>query len=306
MKLWCCGITSNEEENIKDLIESTKDYVDGFCWTVHTDSKDRTLQILEENKKEGVIIQVPYIKFHDISANFWLHCGAIKNKDWVIINDSKEKLTEYWLKLLRKDLEKYEKNDIGAVYCSGRPYLFKFYDFQSFNFTPHWALGYPVGKITTIPEEQKSQFIINKRLSDPTNHFCLHDIKYMWEFGVSNQVPAFYNKYGEKIVQQHELMRLGFRYKCQEELGIDLNLKSLEDYLKNNQNQYPQWLIDYFETEFSFSEFFRLKVLDEDFMKDIVPRRERWSFKNFIQYGDGFYDKEYLGTRLRYDKELNK
>ena len=305
VKLWCCGITSNSEENIKDLIESTKDYVDGFCWTVHTDSKDKTLQLLEDNKKEGKIIQVPYIKHHGISAMFWMCCGIIKNGDWVVINDSKEKLNNFWLSKIRNDIEEYNKEGIGAVYCSGRPFLFKYYDFQIMEATPHWYLKHPVGKVVAIPEEEKDNYIINKRKLDPTEHFCLHDIKYMWEFGVSNQCEAFYSKYGGHVYNFHETQRRKFRILCQQELNLEYTLKSLEEYLKSTRD-YPQWFIDYFELEFSFSEFFRLKILGEDFMKDIVPKREKWSFKNYLKTGDGFSDPEYLGTRLKYENAIRK
>ena len=125
----------------------------------------------------------------------------------------------------------------------------------------------------------------------------------MWEFPVSNQCQAFYSKYGQNTTSHHESLRLTFRYKCEKELGLELTLESLENYLKSTRN-YPSWLIDYFEIEFSFSEFFRLKVLGEKFMEEIVPLREKWSFRNFMLTGDGFSDKSYLGTRLRYDKQL--
>lgn len=304
MKLWCCGITSNQEENIQDLVDSTKDYVDGFCWTVHADSKDKTLEILENNKGAGKITQIPYIKHHGISAMFWLHCGAIKNEDWVIINDSKEKLSNNWLSRIRKDIETYDKKGVGAVYCSSRPFLFRFYDFQTMEATPHWFLNHPIGDIITIPEQEKHEFIINKRLLDPTEHFCIHDIRYVWEFGVSNQIPAFYSKYGSQVVNYHETERLRFKLRCQKELNLEFTLKSLEEYLKSTRD-YPSWFVDYFELEFAFSEFFQLKVLGMDFMTTMHPR-EKWSFKNFLATGDGWSDKSYLGTRLKYDLQLNK
>ena len=302
-KLWCAGITSNQEENIRDLIESTKDYVDGFCWTVHTDSKDKTFDLLNENKKEGKIVQVPYIKHHGISAMFWMHCGVIRNGHWVIINDSKEKLQNFWLSKIREDIKDYEQQGVGAVYCSGRPFLFQFYDFMTMDATPHWFLNHPVGQIITISEENKDKYIINKRKLDPTEHFCLHDIRYLWEFGVSNQIPAFYSKYGSQVVNFHETERVRFRLRCEKEMGLEFTLKSLEDYLKSTRN-YPEWFIDYVESEFSLSEFFRLKVLGEDFMKDLVPRRELWSFKNYLQFGSGFSDPNYLGTRPKYDRMI--
>jgi hypothetical protein len=304
-KLFCCGITSNQENNIKDLVLHTKDYVDGFVWTVHDDSIDGTYEILNENKKEGKIVRTPYLKAHDWSANAYLHCGTIKNEDWVIINDSKERLTSSWLMRIRHDIEIYKQKEIGAVYCSGRPFLFQFWDHQIFEHTPHWWLNYPVGKITQIPETDKDRFIINKRKDSPAEHFCLHDILYWYTFGRSNQVQAFYGEFGHEIVNYHENLRFHFRHSCRKLLELEFTLDSLENYLRHTRD-YPEWLIQAFEIEFCLSEFFRLKILREDFMKDIVPMRERWSFRNFLLTGDGFSDKNYLGTRLKYRASQNK
>ena len=41
MSLFLCGITcASEIDKIKELVHSTKDYVDGFCWTVDSKNGD--------------------------------------------------------------------------------------------------------------------------------------------------------------------------------------------------------------------------------------------------------------------------
>jgi hypothetical protein len=89
MRLFCCGITSNETEKIKDLIKITKDYVDGYVWCVDSNpNSDETCQLLENNKKEGRIVRHPWVNAHDWQANEWLHCGAIKDGDCCLLYTS--------------------------------------------------------------------------------------------------------------------------------------------------------------------------------------------------------------------------
>ena len=49
------------------------------------------------------------------------------------------------------------------------------------------------------------------------------------------------------------------------------------------------------------SEFFQVKILGMDFIKEIVPKRYKFSFRDYLKYGNGFSNSNYLGTILRYD-----
>lgn len=300
-KLWCCGITSTEKEKINDLIKSTKDYVDGFVWCVDSNSNsDETFNLLDKNKKEGKIVRHFWINAHDWQANEYLHCGIIKDEDWILICDSSEIPTKFFLENLRNNIETWEQLGIGAIYCSGRPYLVKFFSHQYFFLTPHWSYQGIVGKIGTISEDTKHQYIENKRDLDKTKHYCIHNTKYLYCYSRSNQTELTYGKYGQEIVQFHEQKRFEFRNYARKILKLDFTLESLEQYMR--MGNFTEEFINYCELEFAMSEFFQIKILGMKFIEEIVPQRYKWSFRNYLNFNDGFINKNYRGTILVYNK----
>jgi hypothetical protein len=113
-----------------------------------------------------------------------------------------------------------------------------------------------------------------------------------------------YGKYGSNIVQKHEKVRREFRGFCKNQLRLSTDtLDGLIRYMKKIRDKIvtpDKYFIDVVENEFRMSELFQLKVLDMDFMTTMHPRY-KWSFKNYLKCGDGWADKEYTGTILRYD-----
>jgi hypothetical protein len=207
---------------------------------------------------------------------------------------------------VRENINQMKEQNIGAIYCSERPYLIEFQETLYFQYTPHWHLGGFWGKkLTSLPEEEKSKFIINKRDLNPAKHYQEHDTKYYF-YGRSNQIQAFYGKYGAEIVNYHEDLRLKLKSYLQEKTTLGASdLKSFHDFLvfrHNDDKSFIQYEIEMIELEFCLSEYYRRVILGEDFMKDIVPKRERWSFKDFLKHGDGFHNPDYLGTRLKYEQ----
>jgi hypothetical protein len=307
-RLFICGITCGSEiDKIKELVEKTKDYVDGYVWTVDSLSigSVELIDFLEANKKAGKIVSFPWSNQHDMQAQMWLTSGALKDSDYVWMFDSSECPTEDWLKCIRQNIEDMEKNKIGAVYCSNRPYLFKWQDTLYFHGTPHWGLfGFWDVGTNIIPEDRKSNFIINKRDLNPAKHYQEHDTKY-YLYGRSNIIPAFYGKYGQKKVELHDALRIMFRGYLKKNFG-EASLKTLDALFAIQPKDWVDgdFVTDMIEMEFCLSEYYRKTILKEDFMLSIVPKRELWSFKNFLLYNDGFYNKSYLGTRPRYDKLL--
>ena len=298
-KLFCCGITSNEREKITNLIIRTKPYVDGFIWCVDEKSNDGTFEILDANKKDGKILKHYWSNSHDFQANEYLLSGTIKNEDWILICDTSELPTEFWLKRMRYDIDLFEKQKFGALYCSGRPYLVKYWDHMFFLFTPHWSLQGVKDQIYIIPEEEKYLYIENKRDLDKTKHYCIHNTKYLYCYGRSNQTELAYGKYGRQIVDFHENKRFEFRHYARKVLKLDYTLDSLENYFK--KSNYTEEFINYVQLEFPMSEFFQVKILGMDFIKEIVPKRYKFSFRDYLKYGNGFSNSNYLGTILRYD-----
>lgn len=311
-RLFLCGITSNETEKISDLISKTKDYVDGYVWCVDSNSNsDETYKLLEENKKEGKIVRHHWWNAHDSQMNEFLHCGLLKNGDFYWIFDSSECPTEKWLKEIRNDIKSMQENGIGIIGCSGRAYLVEFQDTHFFQFTPHWFLsGVHNKKMILIQEDKKSEFIINKRELNPDKHYQEHDTKY-YLYARSNQIQAFYGKYGQQIVNYHEDLRLSFREHLRKETGLEPSLRALNMLFKKCKEEFNSFERSIIELEFCLSEYYQRTVLGMNFMgirPDInngMHPRYKWSFENYLKFGDGWHDKDYMGTILRYNKQFN-
>jgi hypothetical protein len=298
--LYLCGITSNEEEKISDLIDSTKAFFDGYVWCVDSNSNsDSTYNLLDSNKGKGKIVRHPWVNAHDWQANEWLYSGIFEEGDWCFIADSSEKPTEEWCKNMKSMILGFEKDGIEAVYCSGRPFLFKWNPYLFFFLTPHWSLQGLNGKAATIPEDKKKNFIINKRDLNPAKHYQEHDTKY-YLYGRSNQSEAFYSKYGQEIVQHHEVLRREFR-KNLINRGFEPSIKGITEFFQ--KGEFTEFDKNMIEFEFCLSEFYQRVILGMDFMKEIASRRYKWSFSGFLKTGDGFSDPSYEGTILKYNKK---
>jgi hypothetical protein len=303
-RLFVCGITSNETEKISELISRTKDHVDGYVWCVDSNShSDETHTLLEKYKGEGKIVRHPWVCAHDWQANEWLHCGIFQDGDWILMLDSSEMPTPFLMEGIKDRIRrKLIDQDMFAMYASGRPYIFKYSEYLFFQGTPHWGLYGFRFRALAIPDEEKKLFIDNLRDLNPAKHYQEHDTKY-YLYGRSNIIDAFYGKYGQKIVDFHEGLRMAFRAELTN-LGYRTTLPQLETYFRNGV--FSDFAKQVIEVEFCLSEYYRRVILGEDFMKDIVAKRERWSFQDHIKIGNGFANPDYLGTRLRYDQLRNK
>ncbi len=313
-RLFICGITCAAEiEKIKDLISKTKDYVDGFVWCVDEKDCDEIYQFLNDNKKEGKIVQHPWCNAHDWQMNEFLHCGVLKEGDCYWIFDSSECPTEKWLNQVQDDIKAMKSNNIGIIGCSGRPYLVEFQDTQFFQFNPHWALnGTYNRKMMLIPEDKKDEFIINKRHLNPDKHYQEHDTKY-YLYARSNQIQMFYGKYGQEIVNFHEKKRIEFRNYLREKTKLEPSLRALDIFFEAHNSgfygeRWTEYEIEMMELEFCLSEYFQRKILGMDFMgkrpeiSNGMHPRKKWSFKNHLEFGDGWINKDYEGTIIKYNK----
>ncbi len=299
-RLFCCGITCESELNkIKDLIIKLKDSVDGFVWCVDESNSDTIYHFLDENKKEGKIVKHQWQNAHDWQANEWLHCNTFEEGDWIWMFDSSESPTDFWIKYIREHIKILEQKNITALFFSGRPYLFKYSDYLYFFGTPHWGLYGLLGNAISIEEQTKNTYIINKRDLNPDKHYQEHDTKY-YLYGRSNQMQMFYGKYGQEIINYHEQIRIQFRSEMKN-LGYQCNLTDLEKCFK--KGGLSEFIQDTIELEFCLSEFYQRKILNMDFMTEIVPRRKKWSFKEYLLNGNGYKDG-YESTIDKYNKQF--
>ena len=202
-----------------------------------------------------------------------------------------------------------KKYNCGCVYGDGRPYIIEYLDSMLFSGSPHWFLTGLMKSSTHWSKEQKDSYIINKRHETPSISFCLNGSKYWYVYSHgNNQVFADYGKYGENVWRDHENKRINFRLFCEYNLGLSLNsLDGLIEYMEkvNNKEIVPyDYFINTVQEEYRLSELFQLKVLNLDFMSQIVPRRYEFSFKDYINGGDG-YPKVYESTIKRYNRMYN-
>jgi hypothetical protein len=80
------------------------------------------------------------------------------------------------------------------------------------------------------------------------------------------------------------------------------------DYMKKIKNKEvipDDIFIEMVELEFRLSELFQIEVLNQDLITDIVPKRYKFSFKDYLSGGSGF-PENYLGTILKYNIQFNK
>tara|TARA_Y100000593_G_scaffold26231_3_gene52185 strand:- start:184 stop:1167 length:984 start_codon:yes stop_codon:yes gene_type:complete len=300
-KLWLCGITQDRLEDIDEMLSpEVLEVVDGVNFTDGY-SKDGTYELLQERKGEGEISQRKWTNDHDFQMNEFLRCGTMQNGDWFLILDSPERLTDHWLSNIRKDIEGYEEKNIGAIAMSGRAYLAKYFDNMFFFPSPHWGLQNIVGQPEGISDEDKPKYIINKRDEDPKESYLLHPSKYYYVYGRSNHTSLMYGPFGEGAVGYHENIRLRFRLYCNNVLGLDYSMESLEEYLR--KKDFTEEFIEVAELEYSIKDVFRLKVLDQTF-EEINDNRYNWSLKKYLETGEVNQSKsDYIGIVNEYRKE---
>ncbi len=306
MKLYLLLITQDREQDIKELISNIYPVFDGIIACVHQPFNDRTFDILEENKRSGKIVSREFFPFHHAhSMNELLYCRHMKDGDYGVIVDSPERVTDIFLKDLPKLIKYMEQNSIDCAFADGRPYIFRYnYSLQFVN-SPHWGLhGFHKG----LNLLNKDLYIINKRKEEPWKSWCLNPIKYWFCYHISNETQIMYQKYGQDIVNKHELVRQEFRSKCEKELNICLDdLDDLINFYKSGR--YTDWLIETTENEFRLSELFQLKVLNMDFMSDGpngMHPRFKFSFKHYLKTGEKNQKHlNYDGTIIKYNKQFN-
>lgn len=137
------------------------------------------------------------------------------------------------------------------------------------------------------------------------NQSIIELAKYWYVYTDSNICTVIYGSFGQQVIEYQESIRKRFRAYCNIKLNLSLDhlgdLISLYDKI-NKKEVIPQSaFIDITELEFVLSELFQLEVLKKT-PEEILSNRFKWSFKNYLKYGDGLYDKNYLGTYIKYQQ----
>ncbi len=289
VKLWLVGMTQNRREDFADIVKYSNKYFNGLIFVDH-ESTDGTKELLESHKKEGKIISRPYFKQHSHSQNEILFCRHAKNGDWMFLHDSPIRILPKWLDTMRNDILDYEKQGIAGVSFSNMIYLWQYFDEQQFMGSPHHGISQLRGKVITFGEENKSQYIYNKRDEDKNKSYLMHPIFYYFCHNPSNEIQCMYSKYGQNIINFQENKRRFFRDYCEKELNLSLDtLNDLIDYMRkiNNKELIPsEYFLQFCDSCFRMTDLFRHKILGQDLVPDIVKNRFNWRLSYFLNTGD--------------------
>lgn len=307
MKLWLVGMVQNRVKDIEEIIQYSDKYFDGLIFVDHN-STDGTFELLESHKKEGKIIRREYVKQHSHSQNEILFCRHAKNGDWMFLNDAPIRILPKWLETMRNDTEEYEKQGIGGVSFSNMIHLWQYFDGQQFIGSPHHGLSHINSKIITFGEENKSQYLYNKRDENKNISYLSHPVFYWFCHNPSNEVQCMYSKYSQNEVNLHENSRQHFRLYCEQVLNLSLDtLDDLVEYMRKiykKEIEPDKYFLQVCDAEFRMSDLFRHKILGQDLVPTIVKNRFNWRLSTFLETGDlEQLNTGYAGTVNRYNKK---
>lgn len=288
-KIYLCTVTQNQERHI-DEMTADQSWYDGIVAVDHF-STDNTFNILNARKKDGVILQMPWLNLHYMGMTAVLQSGKIRPGDWVYMLDSQERVIPSFVQNIQERLTEYESQGISTLVW-GKPFLFRKTLGMVYNGNPHCFPSPLADKIINVQDEsqvvwgkdflQLGQYMLNKKNRDDTE--ILHGAKYYF-YEISNQTLMFYGQFGENVLNAHENARRNFILSLEEELKIKPTFDIFLEYVKNNINNLNPNLIEYIELEFPLKDAIRMKVLGQT-RQQILNKRINWSFKEYLKTGD--------------------
>lgn len=287
-------MTQNSEKLISEMISNIYPTFDGIVALVNLPNNDKTLDILERDKKEGKILTRNFVKNHGFLMSELLFCNHIKENDWCLYLDSSQSCSDEFINLLPSFIRNFEQNNIGGLSWDQRIFLFQYNPYMQFKNAVHWYLEGINKQVITLPNKEK--YIINKRDNNKNKHYLLNPVKYFVCYSISEEVLCMYSKYSQELVIQKENERRNFRSYL--EKTLNLSLDSLDDLIRYFHLIYSKEIIpdEYFlnfcDNCFRMTDLFRYSVLGEDLVPTIVKNRFNWRLSYFLQVRD----KEQLNT----------
>lgn len=195
--------------------------------------------------------------------------------NWIILRDSCERLSPNFTKNIRGFIEQLEKNDVNTVYQYSKCLMFKKYEHQQFNHSPHWGLNSPRGKFLEIDkqinfEDPKNYAYSIRNDIRPKHHFIDHFVRYYLYDSSNHLLLGRENKQQEFLL--HEEIRYKFKKYCEDTLGVNLTVNGLLEYVVNNDINYE--LKYYFNIEPILNDFYCFHKLGHS-VEDILARKNK-------------------------------
>jgi glycosyltransferase involved in cell wall biosynthesis len=230
-KLFLCGITQNQKQNIDELTKDVYKLFDGLIFVDHF-SKDGTSEILAFRRGLGEIIQRPWRQAHDHSMNEFLYAGIMKEGDWFVLRDSSERLNPEWVAQIKSTLiPELEKRQCDTLYQRGKVLLARYHFDLFFYGTPHWGLQGQKTKaidVGTNDESNDIKYAYSTRNLRTKEEWIRQDIKYLL-YARSNQNALVFKSLD--TFKHYESRRKALRDHCLDS-GIGVSVESLITHFK--------------------------------------------------------------------------
>ncbi len=303
-KLWIVGMFRGDRAKLEDTVAPFIKYTDGLIAVIDSRAKPEDIEWLNNVKGGGEIIIKKWVNDHSHTSNETLFTDKMEFPDYFMILDESDKPNEIFIKDLRENVKRWHKNNIGAVWLD-HPFIIRYHKGVRFAQSPHWTIINILGQqlnLSTIHGYCKESYIFNTRDNDKLRSAFLSPIKYWFTYPpFSNHTRLLYAQFGEDIWAKHEGLRIRFQLACQQELGLELTVEALKNYMVNNVGKYPVWFEDTLEDEVNLGDAFRLFVLKQDWTV-LAANRFNWSYFKYKNEGivDQGKDNGYIGLFNQY------
>lgn len=272
-KIYISLITSKGNAQYFDWYNMTSKYVDGLAITWHGE-KDEGYDILDNNKGDGFIEQIPYMH-HGHSMNHWLFNSKIRPGSWFLIRDTLEQATESFLSQIKKFITNLEGLDINSVYQYSKLLLFKKYEDSFFTFHPHWTLQNAHDKKIRIEElpgfddPRKYCYSIRNDVR-PKDEFIEHFMRYTLADHSNNMLLGNENNISKYKLEEE--LRQRFKKYVNETLDVELNSNSIKQHILTNGADYRlKW---FFNQLRYLNDWYCYYILNHS-LDDILKRNEK-------------------------------
>lgn len=236
-------ITSDGNADNFDWIKGIGKYIDGLAIVWHG-YRDAGYHTLSGNRGCGFITEREFYQNHSHSMNDFLLNPKIRPGDWIILRDSSEKLSKEFLVRLSTIIATMEKNGINSLFHYSKLLLFKKFEHQMFQGSPHWGLNKPREGYAALeqvfPEEHQSYSYSVRNVNRPSDHWIGHFMKY-YLYDSSNHLLLGRENNMEEF-QRHEEKRQQFKQYCENVLKIPLTIDSMREYFKNPDDKIKEYL----------------------------------------------------------------
>lgn len=308
MKLWLCGMIKGDRPTLEKSIPLVYDYFDGLIFVVDDRVSSSDFEWLYAYKKDGDIFKKRWVNDHAHTSNEVLLRGIMNEGDFFVWIDETDQLNLDFVKGLREQIKKWGEAGVGAVHID-HPFVLMYNDGLRFSGSPHWGVTNVLGQHIALEKEpgyKKENYVTNGR--DFFRSAFYNPAKYWFTYpNFSNHTQLLYAHFGQEVWRQHELSRIQFRYYCRYQLGIELSIDGLINYLAKHKGSYTGYLEQMIETEIHLKDLFRLYVLKQP-VQDLVDNRFNWSYFKWKETGkvDQKKDDGFVGLYNKYNLSIGK